>query len=119
MCTMNLLSNGILFAISKSNSTTFSVTMSKAIPKSSPETITERTEAIPESNSEHSHFSTLLLEGRLRQWLCEAVGEHLSSRYVAQVDLSISSHTCRKVVFAHNVCNWSSAVESILDARDQ
>jgi len=110
-CPINLLSDGIPDAISMSNSDTI------------PATISERTEAISEaiseSNSDHSHCSTLLQEGRLRQWLCEAVGEHLSSRYVAQFDLSISSHICSKIVLGRNVCNCSSAVDSVLDGRDQ
>ena len=108
-CPIDLLSDCIPDAISNSN--TVPVTISehtKAIPK-----------AIPESNSDHSHRSTLLQEGGLRQWLCEAVGEQLSSRYVAQVDLSISSHICIKIVLGRNVCNCSSAVDSVLDARYQ
>jgi len=120
-CPINLLSDGIPNAFSSSD--TISVTIpetisdcteaiSEAIPNSNPETIYE-------SNSDHSHRRTLLQEGGLRQWLCEAVGEHLSSRYVAQVDLSISSHICSKIVLGHNVCNCSSVVDSVLDARDQ
>ena len=112
---INLLSNGIPDAISSSDTSSISNTISVTIPECT-EAISE---AIPESNSDHSHCSTLLQEGGLRQWLCEAVGEHLSSRYVAQVDLSISSHTCSKIVLGRNVCNCSSAVDSVLDARDQ
>jgi len=126
-CPINLLSDGIPNAISSSNSDTISVTIpetiSDSITDSNPEAIPE---AIPESNSvhieaisDHSHSSTLLQEGGLRQWLCEAVGEHLSSRYVAQVDLSNSSHICNKILLGRNVCNCSSAVDSVLDARDQ
>jgi len=77
-CPINLLSDGIPDAIFSSD--TISVTIAETI-----------SEAIPETNSDHSHCSTLLQEGGLRQRLCEAVGEHLSSRYVAQVDLSVSS----------------------------
>ena len=109
MCPIDLLSDGIPDAIAKSNTI--------------PVTITERTEAIyeaiPESNSDQSHRNTLLQEGGLRQWLCEAVGEHLSSRSVAQVDLCISSHICSIILLGRNVCNCSSAVDSVLDARDQ
>ena len=101
-CPINLLSAGIPDAFSISN------TISVTIP-----------ESISESNSDHSHRCTLLQEGGLRQWLGEAVGEHLSSRYVAQVDLSISSHICSKIVLGSNVCNCSSAVDSVLDTRDQ
>jgi len=115
ICPINLLSDSIPDAISSSNSDTISDTNPEAI-----------TEAIPESNSvhieaisDHSHCSTLLQEGGLRQWLCGAVGEHLSSRYIAQVDLSISSHIFSKIVLGRNVCNCSSAVDSVLDARDQ
>ena len=117
---INLHSDGIPDAISMSNSDTISVTIaetiSDSITDSNPEAIPE---AISESNSDNSHCSTLLQEGGLRQWLCEAVGEHLSSRYVAQVDLSISSHICSKIVLGCNVCNCSSAVDSVLDGRDQ
>jgi len=112
-CLINLLSDGIPDAISNSN--TIPVTISERT-----EAISEAiSEAIPESNSDHSHRSTLLQEGGLRQWLCEAVGEHLSSRYVAQVDLFISSHICSKIVLGRNVCNCSSAVDSGLDTRSQ
>ena len=108
-CPINSLCDGIPDAISNSN--TIPVTISKRTEAIS--------EAIPESNSDHSHRSTLLQEGGLRQWLCEAVGEHLSSRYVAQVNLSISPQICSKIVLGHNVCNCSSAVDSVLDAPVQ
>jgi len=112
-CPINLLSEGIPDAFSSSN--TISVTI--------PETISDCTEAIseaiPNSYPDHSHCSTLLQEGGLQQWLCEAIGEHLSSRYVAQVDLSISSHICSKILLGRNVCNWSTAVDSVLDAGNQ
>jgi hypothetical protein len=119
--------DGIPDAISMSNSDTICVTISEtismhieaiseAISDSDPETIAE---AIPESNSDHCHRCTLHQQGGLRQWLCEAVGEHLSSRYVAQVDLSVSSHICSKIVLGRNMCNCSSAVDSVLDARNQ
>jgi len=45
--------------------------------------------------------------------------EHLSSRYVAQVNLSVSSHICSRIVLGCNVCNCCSTVDSVLDARDQ
>jgi len=112
-CPINLLSDGIPDAFSSSN------TISVTIPETIPDCTEAISEAIPNSNPDHSHRSTLLQEARLRQWLCEAVGEHLSSRYVAQVDLSISSHICSKIVLGRNVCNCSSAVDSVLDARDQ
>ena len=120
-CTINLLSNGIPDAIPSSDTIPVTISetislhieaISEAIPNSNPE-------AISESNSDHSHCSTLPEEGGLRQWLCEAVGEHLSSRYLAQVDLSISSHICSKIVLGRNVCNCSSAVNSVVDGRDQ
>jgi hypothetical protein len=110
MCLINTLSDDILDAFSSSD--TISVTIPVTISNSNPE-------AIPESNSDHSHRCTLLQDGGLWQWLCEEVGEHLSSRYVAQVDLSICSHICRKIVLGRNVCNCSSAVDSVLDTRDQ
>jgi hypothetical protein len=122
-----LLSEGIPDSISMSNSNTISVTISLTIsvhieaisegfPDSNSKTIPQ---AIPESNSDHSHCSTQLQEGWLQQWLYEAVGKHHSSRYVAQVDRSISSHICRNILLGRNVCNCSSAVDSVLDARDQ
>jgi hypothetical protein len=55
----------------------------------------------------------------LRQWLCQAVAENLRSQYIAQVDLSISSHICSKTVLGHNVYNCSSVVDCVLDTRDQ
>jgi len=88
----------------------------RAIPNSNPEA---NTMANPESNSDHSYPSTLLQEVSLRQWLREAVGEHLSGRYIAQVDLSVSSHICSKIVLGRNVCICSSAVDSVLDTSDQ
>jgi hypothetical protein len=75
--------------------------------------------AIPKSNSDHAHCSTLIEDGQLRQWLCEAVSKHLSSRYVAHVDLSVSSHISSKIVLSQNVNNCSSAVDSVLDASNQ
>jgi hypothetical protein len=76
-------------------------------------------ESILKSNSNHSHYSTLLSQGGLWQLLCEAVGEHLSSGYVAQVHLSISSQICSNIVLRCNMWNCSSNIESVLDARNQ
>jgi hypothetical protein len=120
-CPINLLSDGIPEAIS--SSTTFSVTISKTILDSitdfNPEGISKPTEAISKFNSDHSHWNTLHQESGLRQWLCEVVGEHLSSLYVAQVDLSMSSHICSKIVLGRNMYNYSSGVDSDLDGCDQ
>jgi hypothetical protein len=123
MCPTNLLSDGIPDAISMSNSGTIPATSSVTISEYT-EAISEaipnsNAEAIPESNSDHSHRCTLHQEPWLRQWLCEAVGEHLSSWYIAQVDLSISSHICSKIVLGGNMCNCNSAVDSVLDTRDE
>jgi hypothetical protein len=108
-----LLADGIADASSNSNAISLTIperteaiserseAMSEAIANSTPE-------AIPKSNSHHSHRCTLLQEGGLQQWLCEAVGKHLSSRYIAPVNLSISSHICSKMVLRRNVCNCSS-----------
>ena len=115
-CPINLLSNGVANVISNFNSDTISKTISEAITDSNPEAISY---AISESNSDRSHCSTLLQEGGIRQRLCEAVGEHLSRQYVAQVDLSIPSHICSTIVFCHNVCNHTSSVDPVLDAHDQ
>jgi hypothetical protein len=118
-----LLSDSIPNAISISNSDSIPATfsertkaISEAIPISNTEAISE---TIPDSNSDHSLRCTQLQAGGLRQWLGEAVGEHLSSRYIAQVDLFITSHICSKIVLGCNVCNCSSAVDSVLDGRDQ
>jgi len=118
MCPFNSLSDSIHDAISSSqtNSDTNSEAIPNTISDSNPEAIPK---FIPKYNSDHSQCRTLLEEGGLRQWLCEAVGEHLSSQYVAQDDLSISSHICSKIVLGCNVCNCSSAVDSVLDACDQ
>ena len=47
-----------------------------------PETMSDCTEANSKAISDHSHCSTVLQECGRWQWLCEAVGEHLNSRYV-------------------------------------
>jgi hypothetical protein len=138
-CAINLLSDGIPDAYSSSNSDTISATIpesvsdfisdsnpdaiseaiSESIPDSIPKAIPEAIpKAIPESNSNHSNSSAMLQEAGVWQWLWEAVGEHLSSRYVAQVDLSDSSHSCSKTVLGRNVCNSGSGVDSVLDTRD-
>jgi hypothetical protein len=71
---INYLSDGIPDAISSSD--TISVTIpdrseaiSEALPNSNPEVIPDYTQRF-----------TLLPQGAFRQSLCEAVGEHLSSR---------------------------------------
>jgi hypothetical protein len=117
MCPITLLADRIPYACPSSDTipTTNSEhtkAISMAIPNSN-------SESISESNPDHSHCSTLLQEGVLPQWLHEAVGEHLSSRYIAQLDLSISSHICHKIVLGRNVCNCSSTVDSGLDACNQ
>jgi len=70
----NLPSDGISVAISHSNSDMISVT----IPDSNLDTISECPKAIFKCNSDHPHCSTVHQEGGLRQWLSEAVSEHLS-----------------------------------------
>ena len=120
---MKLLSHAFPEVISNSNYDPISVTISKTISmhiEAISKTISNANpKSISESNSDHSHRSTLLQQGGLPRWQCETVGEHLSSRYVAQLDLSISSHICRNIVLGCDVCNCSSAVDSVLDARDQ
>jgi len=118
-CPINLPSDFNPNSISNSNSDTIPASISehteaisKAISNSNPKTISE-------SNHNHSHRRVLLQAGRLRHWLWEPVGEHLSSQYVAQVDLFISSHICSNIVLGCNECNCSSTVHSVLDARDQ
>jgi hypothetical protein len=117
MSSINLLFDAILDSFSKSD--TISMTIPETIPNSNHEAISKHTEAIAQAISDHSHRSTLLQEGGLWQWRCEAVGEHLSSWYVAQVHLSVSSHSCGKILLSCDVCNSSSAVDSGLDARYQ
>jgi len=120
MCPIDLLSDCLPDAISRSISDNISVTIAETISDSSNDSNHEAMpNDIPESNSDHSHCSTLLEEGGLWQWLCEALGEHLRSRYVAHVDPSVSSHICSQIVLGRNVCNCSSAVDSVLDARNQ
>jgi hypothetical protein len=93
--------------------------ISRAGTNSNPEAIPEAiAESIPEATTNHSHSFTLLQAGALWQWLCEAVGDHLSIRYMAEVDFSLSSHICSKIVLGRNVFNCSSAVDSILHSRD-
>jgi len=127
-CPINLLSKGIRNAISRSDTipvtasedsdtipvtiSEYSVALSKDICNSHPATISE-------ADSDHSHHCTLLHAGGLWQRLCEAVGQHLGSRYVTQVDLSIARYICCKIVRGCNVCNYSSTVDPVLDARDQ
>jgi hypothetical protein len=98
---MKLLSDGIPDAFSSSD------TNPEAIPK-----------AIPKAIPDHSHRSTLHQEGWLRQLFCEAIGECLSSQYLAQVDLSIPSDICSTIELGRNVRNCSSAEDSVIDARD-
>jgi hypothetical protein len=76
-------------------------------------------EMIYESNPHYSHCSRLLQEGRLRLWLYETVCKHLGSPYVAQVNLSISSTICSKILLGPNLGNCSAAVDSVRDTRDQ
>jgi len=92
-CPIKLLSNRIHDAISGSNFDTISMTISRAVSEAIANSNPER---ISESDSDHSHLVTLLQEGGSLLRLCEAVGDHLSSRYVAQVHLSISSHICSR-----------------------
>ena len=108
-CSINLRSDCIPDAISCSETIPVTIYMyTKAIA-----------DAIADSNAVHSHRSTLLHEGWLWRWLCEAVSKYISSWYVAQVDLSISRHICSKRVVGHTVCNCRCPVDSVLDGRDQ
>jgi len=75
------------------------MTISEAIPKTISNSSTMYnseaiSEAIPKSVSNHSNCDTLHQEGGLLRGYCEAVGRHLCSRYVAEVNLPISSHMC-------------------------
>jgi len=116
---IHLLSDDIPNAISISNSDTIPTTISESTEASSEPIPISDPETIPESKSNHSHRITLLQEGRHREWLCEAVSVHLSHRYLAQFDLSVSSHICSKIVLGCIVCNCSYAVDSVLDANNQ
>jgi len=117
---VKLLSDSIPDGVCSSNCDMFSVTMSEAMSEVISEAIPNLNPvSIFESNSDHSHRGTLFQECELQQWLCGTVGEHLCSPYIAQVDLSISSHMCSKIVLGCNVCNCNSAVDSVLDAHTQ
>ena len=94
-------------------------TISKYTDAISEDILNPNSNTIPKSDLDHSHRSTVLQEGGHRQWLCEAVGKHLSSWYVAQVDISITSHIWGKIVLGRNVCNCSSFVASVLGTQDQ
>jgi len=61
----------------------------------------------------------LLQEGVLHQWPWEAVGNHLCSWYIAQVDLSISSHICSIIVLCCNVYTCCCMVYSVFDTRNK
>jgi len=119
MGTTHILSDGIREVISNFNSDTIPATIfvltntrTKAIPNSNAVSIFK-------SNPNQTHRSTPLRAGGLLPWLCEAVGGHLSSQYVTQVDLSFSGHLFSMTVLGRNVCNCSSAINSVLDARTQ
>jgi hypothetical protein len=123
-CRINLHSEGIPRAMATSD--TISLTISErttvncdTIHHSNPKTTSVCIDAISESNSDHSYCRTMHQEGVLRQWLCDVVSEHFSSRYVGQLALSISSHVCNKGVLGRNVLDCSAVVDSVLDARDQ
>jgi len=112
MCPISLLSDGIPDGISNSTSDTISET----IPKTISVHMEAISEAIPEFNSDHSHCSTPRQETGLWERLCEAVSKHLSSEYIAHVNLSISRLICMKIVLGCDVCNCSSTVDSIFYA---
>jgi len=119
---IDVLSNSIPDAVCNVDSIpgALSATISDCITHSYPEVTPKAIpEAILESNSIHAHSTTLHQDGGFWQRVCEAVGKYLSSQCLAQVDLSISSHICSKIVFGRNVCDWISAVDSVHDARDQ
>jgi hypothetical protein len=111
---INLLSDGIPDGISSSD--TISESISNTISQSISDSIKDSNS---ETNSNHSHSCTLFQDGGLRQWICEAVGKNLNSRYVAQVYLSGSSYISSKIELSCNVCNCSWVVDSVLDARDR
>jgi len=76
-------------------------------------------EATSMPSSDHSHSSIQLEDGGHWQWHCEAVSNHLSCCYVAQINLSISSHICIQIVLGRNVWDCSFSVDSFLVARNQ
>jgi len=115
-CPINFLHDGIPNGIYSSDR--ISVTTSEFTKVISVATCHSNCKVISEANSNHSHCGTLLQAGGLWQPRCEAVGKHCSSRYIAQVDLSISSHNCSKIVVGCKVGNCSSTVGSDLDAHN-
>jgi len=116
-CPINLLPDGSADAFSSSN--TIRASISKRTEATLNAILNSNPKANSESNPDNAHRSTLLQAGRFWQWLCEGVNEHLSSRYIAQVNLSICSHVCSKIVLGRNVCNFSSVVDSVPDAHDE
>jgi len=62
-----------IYSLSDSIPDTISIAQTDFDPEAVSGTITE-------TNSDHSHGSTQLQAGGLRQQFCEAVGEHLSSQ---------------------------------------
>jgi hypothetical protein len=93
MCLINYLSDGIPDAISMSNANTIPATTSERTVAISDSITDSDPKAIPEAISDHSHRCTLLQEGGLRQWLCEAVDKHLSSRRASQQSVCSSSRS--------------------------
>jgi hypothetical protein len=91
MCPINLLLDGLRDAISMSNADTIPATISERTAAISDSITDSNPKAIPEAISNHSHRCTLLQEGGLGQWLCEAVGKHLSSRRASQQSVCSSS----------------------------
>jgi hypothetical protein len=79
---INLLSDGLLDACGRFNTICVTIpgTMSDSInisnPKATPKAILR---AIRKANSDHSHLSSLLQEGGLPQWLCDAVHTYLKA----------------------------------------
>ena len=119
ICLIKVLSNGILDAIFHLNLCTIPMTISEHIKAISEANPNYNSKYICQSNSDCSHCQTLLLEGGLLQRLWEAVSKHLSSWYVAQLDLSISSHICCKKALYHKVCNCGSMDHSVPDPCHQ
>jgi len=65
-----------------------------------------------------SHHCLLLQEGGIYSGFGDTLCEHLSSWYVAQVDLTISTLICCEIILDCNMYNCSSKVDSLLDPRN-
>lgn len=103
-----VISSVTIDTICSANSNTISKAISDIVTDSNPDAI-----------SDNFLYSTWLQYGGVWQQLWEAVCEHLSSQYIANVGQSIITHIFKKMLLGGNACHSSAMVNIILDARDQ